>query len=354
MVFSRTGEPATPECTQLPRLSLRIGGSDSFSAYVSEAVVSKTPHEMAVRGRGCLYALYHASLVAAAGQNSALQALYAGLVNNPPATLYLEGVGEVMLFSHRLDLVEQGYSDLHWTYRQQRVTLPPATAGTKAIRALQGVLECEAATHFDPLAAEQQALRSRGNEGVTTKKGKKPSDNLTFSTARRAEIKEKLAGAQAASRGLTPTTTVVQQRAQKPLFLLFAPGSWAAQGLDASAQEERLAQLYLSFLDKRFELPLLSEWALPLYRAALADAAIEPLLVKGYPQSILSDGAQMVPLPEGGQPFIREAYLCRPDLSRVMQHVMALVRREREREEEPIMIDSFRSSEARELVEIGA
>jgi hypothetical protein len=164
--------PITADSATLP--VIRAAG---FEARVNAFVVGQTRRAMPQsnlagqtadrdRSPGCPGAaadLWYLSLVGAHGQSTTLRALWANLVSNRAHSVWLEGVGSVALGQHRLDLAQLGYP-IHWTYRQGVVA--PG-------REVQGILEPDALTCYDPLLAPQTIRRrDRGAAGPPGTAGK--------------------------------------------------------------------------------------------------------------------------------------------------------------------------------------
>jgi hypothetical protein len=269
--------------------------------------------------------LWYLSLVAPRGHGTTLRAIWANLVGNTHHAVWLEGVGMVALGHQRLDLSGSSVSGglgypLHWTYRQ--AVIPPS-------RDVQGVLESDLLTCYDPLLAPVVTRASRqGHVGR-----RKPSAASASEDMREAKHTDRSSMTLSSSTSASATQLEDETQAHEahPLFLLLTRASHAEpavacrQGNDQDGNQgsTTLARLYLRYLATR--IPWLSyypAWAGYLWRRALARGEAEPLQVWSYGAApapsmdhsrISTDGAQTEYVTSYFSPYLAAAYLCRPD-----------------------------------------
>jgi len=296
------------------------------------------PNQSTARDRspGCLGAttdLWYLSLTGARGQGTTLRALWANLVSNRARSVWLEGVGSVALGQHRLDLAQLGYP-IHWTFRQGVVG--PG-------REMQGVLEADALTCYDPLLAPTDTRRSR--ERTAPPSGQTDHTAQTGDAGRAGRVGRSRAAAGArtlstqpcagtagmAGTGGSDGATEAAAREARPLFLLLLRGERPPiGGSDAQLTgpeddeiERRaiLAKQHLRFLSTRIAwLPYYPRWAAYLWERAREHGEAERLRAWCYappkPETTDDSDGENVPgaaRPLDSQPYLIGAYLCRPD-----------------------------------------
>ena len=331
--------PITAEGATLP--VIRAAG---FEARVNAFVVGQTRRtvpqsnsagQTADRDRspGCPGAaadLWYLSLVGARGQGTTLRALWANLVSNRAHSVWLEGVGSVALGQHRLDLAQLGYP-IHWTYRQGVVA--PG-------REVQGILEADALTCYDPLLVPQMGRRrdrtrgsghrsadktgSAGREGHARAEG----GALTLSTQSAAGV---VGAAGPGGSGGNGGADEAAARDARPLFLVLVRGDQVPADVerrerDDGSQDKILAALHLRFLSTRIAwLPYYPRWGAYLWERArdsgeaerlrtwcYTSASPDPEPTVGSDANTNRNGAGVTSVP-GNSPLLVDAYLCRPD-----------------------------------------
>lgn len=269
--------------------------------------------------------LWYLSLVGARGQSTTLRALWANLVSNRAHSVWLEGVGSVALGQHRLDLAQLGYP-IHWTYRQGVVA--PG-------REVQGILEADALTCYDPLLVPQTGRRrdrtrggghsSADKTGLAGKEGlaRAEGGTLTLSTQSAAGV------AGAAGPGGSAGADEAAARDAHPLFLLLVRGDQVPADVERRERDDGyldkiLAALHLRFLSTRIAwLPYYPRWGAYLWERARDSGEAERLRTWCYaspdPEPTVgsdanagSDGTGVTSVP-GNRPLLADAYLCRPD-----------------------------------------
>lgn len=313
---------AFAEQATLPQMQLRDKkGSMQCSAYVNAFAVTRQKAWYARpngsgKSRCQAHGLWYLSLLGEPGTGTTIQALYGGATeNNAAHTLYLEGIGEVVLGNHREDLVSQGYGT-HWHYHQQPLTIaPPAPPSSplenaqrngerprsKPIRGIHGLLEPRQMTVADPHRATLAAPRKRAKKG----KGER---------ARRLSEETMLATGHVEA--ADPETRKLA--ADQPCFLLLIPGH---RQQDASFRPH----LFLSFLSRRIPWPLKQEWAAPLWEACLSAGMIEQLVVWSYGLPFPGRRRMAAVLPDGLAPVLADGYLCTPQPAYLAQVVEQLI-----------------------------
>ncbi len=267
--------------------------------------------------------LWYLSLVAPRGHGTTLRAIWANLVGTTHHAVWLEGVGMVALGHQRLDLSGSSGSGglgypLHWTYRQG--VIPPS-------RDVQGVLESDLLTCYDPLLAPvvtRASRQSRAGRG-------KPNATSASEGTRSARSSMTLSSATSASASQEEDET--RAREAHPLFLLLdRTHSVETDGLhrqESDQWSDALARLHLRYLATRIPwLPYYPAWADYLWQRALERGEAEPLQVWSYgaaptattdlPNEPVSaadhsrlSAANMQAAHSG--PYLTAAYLCRPD-----------------------------------------
>ncbi len=257
---------------------------------------AQSQEETASRGSpGCVGGvtdLWYLSLVGARGHGTTMRALWANLVSNRAHGVWLEGVGSVALGHHRLDLARLGYP-IHWTYRQ--AVVPPG-------RDVQGVLEADALTCYDPLLAPDTAGR-RGRASTAGRaartEGARPQDGSATTAATLTLASSSSGGGEGPEE--------VAAREARPLFLLLVRGDQlhayraAPEGPDESGDigdTSSLAKSHLRFLSTRIAwLPYYPRWAAYLWERALDRGEAEPLRTWCYapedPSEVAGRGAGM-------------------------------------------------------------
>lgn len=290
-----------------------------------------TAHDRSPGCPGVTTDLWYLSLTGARGQGTTLRALWANLVSNRARGVWLEGVGSVALGQHRLDLAQLGYP-IHWTFRQGVVG--PG-------REMQGVLEADALTCYDPLLAPTDTRRSRertaspsgGQTGHSVQTGdagrvghaQAASGALTLST------KSGVGTAGMAGTGGSDGATEAAAREARPLFLLLIRGDRPPIGgsdarltgleYDEAERHAILAKQHLRFLSTRIAwLPYYPRWAAYLWERARECGEAERLRAWCYappkPETTGTSDGENVPgaaRPLDSQPYLIGAYLCRPD-----------------------------------------
>lgn len=225
--------------------------------------------------------LWYLSLVAPRGHGTTLRAIWANLVGTTHHAVWLESVGMVALGHQRLDLSGPSGSGglgypLHWTYRQ--AVIPPG-------RDVQGVLECDLLTCYDPLLAPvvtRASRQSRAGRG-------KPNATSAPEALRSARSFMTLSSATSANASQEEDET--RAREAHPLFLLL-DRTHAVEPVGLHRQEsnqesdqwsDALARLHLRYLATRIPwLPYYPAWADYLWQRALARGEAEPLQVWSY------------------------------------------------------------------------
>ena len=295
------------------------GQPASASAHADSAPSSRSP--------GCSGGatdLWYLSLVAPRGHGTTLRAIWANLVGNTHHAVWLEGVGMVALGHQRLDLSSPSGSGglgypLHWTYRH--AVIPPS-------RDVQGVLESDLLTCYDPLLAPVVARASRQSRATRRTSSAKPApesmrsdrSSMTLSSANSASVSQQ--------------EDETRAREAHPLFLLLTRASHAEPPeiyhQDSDQEGVTLARLHLRYLAARIPwLPYYPVWANYLWRRALDRGETEPLNVWSYdvPPAATTDlPSEPVRTPESlntsdrhetqqapNVPYLTAAYLCRPD-----------------------------------------
>lgn len=280
--------------------------------------------------------LWYLSLTGARGQGTTLRALWANLVSNRARSVWLEGVGSVALGQHRLDLAQLGYP-IHWTFRQGVVG--PG-------REMQGVLEADALTCYDPLLAPTDTRRSRertapppgqtdhtaqtGGAGRVGRLGRSrvAGGALTLSTHSGAGTAG-MAGM--AGTGGSDGAAEAAAREARPLFLLLirsgrppiggSDAQLSGSEDDVTDRDAILAKQHLRFLSTRIAwLPYYPRWAAYLWERAREHGEAERLRVWCYappkPETTGTSDGEHVPgaaRPLDSRSYLIGAYLCRPD-----------------------------------------
>lgn len=281
--------------------------------------------------QGAAADLWYLSLVGARGQGTTLRALWANLVSNRARSVWLEGVGSVALGQHRLDLAQLGYP-IHWNYRQAVVT--PG-------REIQGILEADALTCYDPLLMpETTRRRGRPAGDATSANGVSgPAGRTGKGRHGRAEEAAVTLSTQSSGGTTGPSggdgVDEAAAREAHPLFLLLVRGDemrLQADAFDAGQagweaatdQLTILAKQHLRFLSTRIGwLPYYPRWAAYLWERARERGEAERLRTWCYsapsaPSPALSDGNRCEGNAFAGStphahPLLVGAYLCRPD-----------------------------------------
>lgn len=336
---SADATPITAEGATLP--VIRAAG---FEARVNAYVVGQTRRALPQpnsagqaadrdRSPGCPGAatdLWYLSLVGARGQSTTLRALWANLVSNRAHFVWLEGVGSVALGQHRLDLAQLGYP-IHWTYRQGVVG--PG-------REVQGILEADALTCYDPLLVPQTGRRrdrtrggghsSADKTGLAGKEGHARAEGgaFTLSTQSAAGV---VGAAGPGGSGGNGGADEAAARDARPLFLLLVRGDQVPADVerrerDDGSQDKILTALHLRFLSTRIAwLPYYPRWGAYLWERArdrgeaehlrtwcYAPAPPDPEPTASHNASAGNDGAGVMSAPGSGS-LLADAYLCRPD-----------------------------------------
>jgi hypothetical protein len=215
--------------------------------------------------------LYYLSMFGPKGSGSSLNAIFAGLVSQPSIReIYIEDLGPVALMhrSGRMPGMSPSWSCSF------------AEFGTN--KAIHALVESNAISLWDP----QQAIKVKK---VTPQDG--GSKKLRQVASKEGEMSEKVA-------------RVIDRR---PIFFMMVPPG------------EEASKLHLSYLDKRCPFPLIDEWAPFLWDRALKTPEIEELEVWAF-------------TPDGTSSLVASAYLCFPDLEKIMKD-LSLYIREGSREE---------------------
>ncbi len=293
---------------------------------------TESQEETASRGSpGCVGGvtdLWYLSLVGARGHGTTMRALWANLVSNRAHGVWLEGVGSVALGHHRLDLAQLGYP-IHWTYRQ--AVVPPG-------RDVQGVLEADALTCYDPLLAPNTA--GRRSRTSTAKRTARTEGSLV----RDAGTSTLTLSSSSGGSGEGPEE--VAAREARPLFLLLVHSDLHTQrrsdlvGMDGSGDTSSLAKLHLRFLSTRIAwLPYYPRWAAYLWERALDRGEAELLRTWCYapeaPSEVAEAEAGMEAEVRGiGFPsrstvhsVLTGAYLCRPEPLSLTADLQRAIRR---------------------------
>jgi hypothetical protein len=275
----RRSTPTIPtpfvEVTTLPRIMVKTrGGGARYAAYVNGYIV----------GPKCRYKgisvtpIYSLSLVGMSGEGGKLQGIWSALVSNPAQDVYLETVGTVVL-AHRDPQFERlGYT-IHWNYNQwnDRDTL-------------HGVVESNMLTICDPTVGIAPLRRERKKPPQKAHHNRKAHTNkVQLTTATKKELgdmEERI------------------NREKRPLFMLMVPGNVS---LDQSTY---LAELHYAFLDLRVPQPMSREWADFLWQRAVA--ALENTQLTIWFSDVVQGEQE-----EKKIPLIREAWLCRPNITRL-------------------------------------
>jgi hypothetical protein len=238
-----------PAASSLPVLQVNGGKGKAFQAYVVAYVVGTTRSPM-TSGQW-LRPLYYVSLIAAKGQGTTLQGLWATLVGQQSSRLWLSDVGQVALASQQASLAEQECS-WHSTQRvldngHLHVVIEPSF------------------TCYDPTLLPGSRRRSSKRQTPARQERKPPHGS-------RAE--------------------------SEPVWLFLVP-RWLPP--------EEVALRHWSFLDARFPWPLWPECSDFLWQRGLRTGEIEPLTVWcASPTQAQAQAQAAIP------PLLSAAYLCRP------------------------------------------
>ncbi len=313
---------AFAEQTTLPQIQLRDKkGEIQCSTYVNAFAVTReqgwySRPNGSGRSRSQAHGLWYLSLLGEPGTGTTLQAIYGGATeNNAAHTLYLEGIGEVVLGNHHEELVSRGYAT-HWNYIQQPLLIaPPAGAFSstgdgqegdghskpRAIRAIHGILEPRQLTVVDPLRASLTAPRRRVKKGKG-ERGRRHKEEAFLSTGHAEAFDQ----------------NTRKMAANQPCFLLLVPGH---RHDDASFRQD----LFFSFLSRRLPWPLKQEWAEPLWEACLSTGTVEQLVVWSYGLPLPGQNETKAALPAGLSPVLSDGYLCTPQPAYLAKIVEQLV-----------------------------
>ena len=291
--------------------------------------------------------LWYLSLVAPRGHGTTLRAIWANLVGNTHHAVWLEGVGMVALGHQRLDLSGSsglgslGYP-IHWTYHQ--AVIPPS-------RDVQGVLESDVLTCYDPLLVPAVTRGSRQSRATRRTSSAKPAPESMRSDRSSMTLSS-----------VTSVTTSQEDetraREAHPIFLLLdRMHPVETVGLHRQENDQwsaSLARLHLRYLATRTPwLPYYPAWADYLWQRALARGEAEPLQVWSYgdaptattdlpnePVSVAdhsrlsADDARAAHIGPFLGSYLAAAYLCRPDplaLTADLSHAIAAGRFRTER-----------------------
>lgn len=305
----------------------RIQRMTGTQAYTGQHGIPSAESVSSGRSPGCSGGatdLWYLSLVAPRGHGTTLRAIWANLVGTTHHAVWLEGVGMVALGHQRLGLSGPSGSGglgypLHWTYRQ--AVIPPG-------RDVQGVLESDLLTCYDPLlapVASRAQRTARGNTGGRRVSAHTRPERLDHGAATLTSFTSASAG--------SAQEDETRAREAHPLFLLLARTGTAGdpehvdRGSARQASERWLARLHLRYLATRISwLPYYPTWAAYLWRRALARGEAEPLAVWSYVATRIgaADYSSAIRsermLPEEADtpaaqtaPYLAAAYLCRPD-----------------------------------------
>jgi hypothetical protein len=333
----------TPRAITAEGATLPVIRAAGFEARVNAYVVGRTERSIArtpahngptgtapadstayARSPGCSGGatdLWYLSLVAPRGHGTTLRAIWANLVGNTHHAVWLEGVGMVALGHQRLDLSGSSGSGslgypLHWTYRQ--AVIPPS-------RDVQGVLECDLLTCYDPLLAPAVTRASRQSRATRRTSSAKPAPESMRSDRSSMTLSS-------ATSATTSQEDETRAREAHPLFLLLdRMHPVETVGLHRQESDQwsaTLARLHLRYLATRIPwLPYYPAWADYLWRRALAHGEAEPLQVWSYgaAPTITDLPNEPVSAADHSQlsaddartahsgPYLTAAYLCRPD-----------------------------------------
>ncbi|HEX8727333.1 MAG TPA: hypothetical protein VF739_01845 [Ktedonobacterales bacterium] len=262
----------------------RIHRMTRTQAYTGQRGTPSAESASSGRSPGCSGGatdLWYLSLVAPRGHGTTLRAIWANLVGNTHHAVWLEGVGMVALGHQRLDLSGPGGSGglgypLHWTYRQ--AVIPPS-------RDVQGVLECDLLTCYDPLLAPIVTRASRHSRAWRGKPNAKSAPEALRSDRSFVTLSS------ATSTNVSQEEDETRAREAHPLFLLLdrthpvEPVGLHHQERDqeSAGWSDALARLHLRYLATRIPwLPYYPAWADYLWQRALARGEAEPLHVWSY------------------------------------------------------------------------
>ncbi len=304
------------EETALPQISVRVNGLPTFRAYVNAYVVGSK--RLLLSNGTARTPLYYLSLVARRGEGTTLQGIFSTLVSTHLKEVTLEGVGEVALAHHQLQLTNLGYT-LHWNFEQAEV---------QPSRDLHAVIESNMLTMCDPVRglSMKQRFSRTANEQV-----KRQKETASLSTAKASKNQNSIED--------------IRHREQQPLFLLLIPGTHQNEA-------SFVHQLHLSFLDLRVPWPLDPSWASDLWQRGLDNGEIEPLTVWCAPPIITaSNDDTQHERHNGGNgdqaereerieercvdddqqqncsvPFLAQAYFCRTQPALLQQDIQQAVR----------------------------
>src|SRR5579885_164349 len=254
-----TSIPTYVERTALPRILVRTrGGEVRYFAYVNGYVRGPSCRVKGIRA----VPLYYLSLLDMSGDGGKLQGIWAALISEPPADVYLEGVGTVVLAHHDPQFERIGYR-FHWNYDQ---AVTNARDGD-----LHAVIESYMLTMFDPSAGALPIQRER--------KQKKLLHHERQQKKRRARSQPRVTASTASKKELGDLEERIN-REKHPLFLLLLPGNVSPRqepGEDdeqytarsRAVKDSFLAELYFTFLDLRAPWAMSMAWADFLWRRAL-------------------------------------------------------------------------------------
>ena len=310
---------AFAEQTSLPQLQLRDKkGHIQCSAFVNAfAVTSQQDEYIRPNGSGkqtvSAHGLWYISLLGAPGTGTTLQAIYAGAVeNNTSHTLYLEGVGKVVLGNQRETLINQGYAT-HWNYHHQPFTVSRGALGeNNPVRSMGGihlVLEPRQVSVADPQRAALVEKRRR----IKGAKGPRKLREEAIASTGNIDASD---------------PEMRKQAGDLPWFLLLIPGD---RQHDALFRQ----QLFGSFLAKRLPWPLKREWYEPLWIRCQAAHMIERLRVWSYglPLPTSEQGTPQFSegkLSLGHYPVQSDGFLCTPQPAFLAQVVHSLLTKDSE------------------------
>ena len=237
-------------------------GNPAFQAYTNICIVSSKPYIMKDNSRR--RELYYLSMFGPKGSGTSLNAIFAALVNaSAIRDVYIEDIGYVALVHKSGRLPDFTPS---WSCEF-------AEFGTN--RAIHAVVESKQLSLWDP----QQAMNGKMKKGTSDDNGK-------------AKLKQQ------ASKSEEMSDVIAQSLEKHPLFFLMVP------------PDKVNHRLHLAYLDKRCPFPLLDEWSSFIWERAQRKPEIEQLEVWSSTDN----------------PMIAEAYLCYPNIEKMINDVSEYVR----------------------------
>ena len=288
--------PTLVERTDLPRIIVRVKGAVKYYAYVNAYICGP---KIRVQGTE-VTPLYYLSLVGMHGHGSILEGIWSALVASTIYDVYVDGLGTVVLAHRQPSFASLGYT-VHWNYYQ--VELPNGD--------LHRVIESNMLTMYDPLRGAAPIKRERRGKKGRSNPQKKPRG------------KERVEGSTATRKNLGELEEI-RNREKRPLFLLMVPGNEKPERLEdesdeayrARCQEQReffLAEIYFVFLEMRAPWAIALDWEGYLWERGKECKENVPLMVWNAPVRSEEESAPA----EAKPPIFVEAWLCRPDITRL-------------------------------------